>query len=540
MLGAPEIQGALSECSRGVGFHQLVVVATVKLQTASAVVIGQWTVVNAEQDFDFDPGKRLKAGVSVQALQFTAGESGQVSGLVPVNGHPTPTDLNAGAFAKPLFECGECVWLFGLFAGADVHVANNLDDVIGKGVVRPDGTVEVGLARPLRASDQITAKQTACASVGGPVTTAIPINGGTPVALAGLTLPQTLVHPVKKCATALYIEKIVDGASIEITRNPKGGPSEKFSPRCIPTQPFTLWGFAPFQTDEVLEIETDLHTCKIPVGTKIVLPVDSTPPGQLSILNTICTDTLEIILDGLELNALVEIVIHHPGTPTTIHYGASRPQDTFSLAVGTPPLPVQTAGAQITVRQNLCGGPGDWSPTTSTTVQDVAAKPPNLFTPFNLEINVALPTFLRWNDAGSPPCSQASGYDVRVSKSLSMAPADLVFAPKLTITFNTLSVPSGILQGGVTYFWQVRAYHPGNPNPSGWSKVFQFTTLKPTSAPPPGGGGGGEQDYFFCQTCPGFDSGKTIVVPAPDYATAEARATKNLPPGCFLSPGRCS
>jgi hypothetical protein len=541
MLGAPEIQGILSECSRGVGFHQLVVGATVKLQTAASVVIGQWTVVNAEQDFDFDPGKVLKKGESVQAMQFTAGESGQLSQLVTVNGHPAPTDLNAGAFAKPLFECGECVWLYGLFAGADVQVANNLDDVIGKGVVRPDGTVEVGLSRPLRASDQITAKQTACASVGGPITTTIPINGGTPVALAGITLPQTLVHPIKRCDTALYIEKIVDGASIEITRNPKGGPPETFPPQCIPTQPFTLWGFAPFQTDEVVVIETDMHACKIPVGTKVVLPVDSTPLGAPTILNTICTDTLEIVIGGLELNALVEIGIHHPGTPTTIHYGASAPQDSFSIAVGTPPLPVQTAGAQITVRQNLCGGPGDWSATTSTTVQAVAAKPPNLFTPFNLEMNVSLTTFLRWNDAGTPPCSQASGYDVRVSKSLSMAPADLVFAPKLTIVPNTIAIPSGVLQGGVMYFWQVRAFHPGNPFPSGWSNIFQFTTLKP-AAPPPGGGGGGggEQTFYFCQTCPGFDSGSTITVVAPDYATAEAIATKNLPSGCFLSPGRCT
>jgi hypothetical protein len=513
-----------------------VVGATVRLETAASVQIGQWTVVNAEQDFDFDPGKRLKAGVSVQAVQFTASESGQLSKLVPVNGHPTPTDLNAGAFAKALFECGECVWLFGLFAGADVQVANNLDDIIGKGVVRPDGSVEVGLTRPLRASDTITAKQTACASVGGPIVSAIPINGGTPVALAGLTLPQTLVHPVKRCATALYIEKIVDGASIEITRNPKGGPSEKFSPRCIPTQPFTLWGFAPFQTDEVLEIETDLHSCKIPVGTKIVLPVDSTPLNPPAILNTICTDTLEIVLGSLELNALIEIVIHHPGTPTTIHYGASAPQDSFSIAVGTPPLPVQTAGAQITVRQNLCGGPGDWSTTSSTTVQATAPKPPHLFTPFNLQTNVSLTTFLTWNDTGNPPCSQASGYDVRVSKSLSMAPADLVFAPKLKIIPNTIPVPSGVLQGGVTYFWQARAYHPGNSIPSGWSSVFQFTTLKPTTPP----NGNGEHTFYFCQTCPGFDSGSTITVTAPDYATAEAKAMKNLPSGCFLTPGRCT
>jgi hypothetical protein len=118
-----------------------------------------------------------------------------------------------------------------------------------------------------------------------------------------------------------------------------------------------------------------------------------------------------------------------------------------------------------------------------------------------------------------------------------MAPADLVFAPKLKIIPNTIPVPSGVLQGGVTYFWQVRAYHPGNPIPSGWSSVFQFTTLKPTT---PTNGNGGEHTFYFCQTCPGFDSGSTITVIAPDYATAEAKATKNLPSGCFLSPGRCT
>lgn len=537
MLGAPLIQGKLSECSRGVQFHQLVVGATVRLQTKSAVQIGQWTVANADEAFDFTVGTVLKAGTAVQAVQFTASESGQLSSLMPVNGHPNPVDLNAGAFAKPLYECGECVWLFGLFAGANVVVLSHGGESLGKGVVRPDGSIEVGLGRPLKIADDISAVQTACASIGGAVKSTVPIAGGRPIPLDGLTMPQTLVHPVKRCATALYIEKIMDGASITLTRKPKSGSASKLSPRCIPTAPFTLWGFAPFQGNEVLVIETNLQQCKKPVGTKIVLTVDPNPPGPPVILNAICTDTPDIELGGLELNALIEIVIHHPGSPTTLHYGASAPQDSFSIAVGTPPGLVQTAGAQITVRQNLCGGPGDWSNSASTMVLAAAPVPPHPFTPINLAAGVSLTTYLQWTDGGNAPCSQASTYDVRVSKTKSMGPADLVFAPKLSISANTVGVPGGVLMAGTTYYWQVRAYHPSNPTPSGWSVIFQFTTVKRSDPTPPLNGG--DQTFFFCQTCPGFDQGRTITVTAPDYATAEAKASKSLPSGCFLSSGKC-
>ena len=53
--------------------------------------------------------------------------------------------------------------------------------------------------------------------------------------------------------------------------------------------------------------------------------------------------------------------------------------------------------------------------------------------------------------------------------------------------------------------------------------------------PPP------NQAFYFCQTCPGFmDTGTTITIMAPDYATASAEANANLPSTCFLSDGKCS
>jgi hypothetical protein len=534
MLGAPEIEGVLSECSRGVQFHKLVHGATVRLQTKLGVLIDQWTVTDADQAFDFNPGHAVKAGMDVQALQFKPTENGLLSPVSHVNGHPSPADLNKGSFAKPLYECGECVWLSGVFAGADVQVLSHGTEVLGKGVIRPDGQVEIGLKRPLKIGDEITATQTACATMGAPVTTTIPIAGGRPVPLDGLTLPQTQVHPVKKCATALYFEKIMDGASITLTRTPKGGTSSTIGPRCLPVSPFTLWGFSPFQGDEELVIETDLQTCKKPVGTKVKLKVDPNPPGPPTIMKTICTDSTEITLSALEVNALIEITVNTPGNPVTLHFGASAPQDSFPFSLGQPGAPTLMPGTTITVRQNLCGGPSDWSTMASTTVLAAAPLVPKLQTPLDHAINVSPTVFLHWVDTGSPPCSQATSYDVRVATSSVMKPADLVFAPKIAVAATSVAIPSGVLKAGTTYFWQVRAYHPGNPVPSGWSSIFQFTTQKDVQPPPPG-----DQTFYFCQICPGFDQGKTITVTAPDYATAEGKASKNVPSGCFLSPGKC-
>jgi hypothetical protein len=532
MLGAPQIMGALSECSRGVQFHKLVPTATVRLQTKLGVAIDQWIVATADQAFDFNPGHAVKAGMDVQAVQFKPAENGLLSTIVHVDGHPTPADLHKGSFAKPLYECGECVWLFGVFAGADIQVLSHGIEVLGKGVVRPDGQVEVGLKRPLKIGDDLSATQTACASMGGPVSSASPIAGGPPVPLDGLTLTQTQVHPVKRCATALYFEKIMNGATITGTRTPKGGTSSTIGPRCLPVSPFSLWGFAPFQGDEEIVIDTNFRTCKKPIGNKVKLTVDPGPPDPPTILNTICTDTGEIVLGGLELNALIEVTFN---PPVTLHFGASGPQDTFSFSIGQPGAPTLVAGATITVRQNLCGGPNDWSKTASTTIHAAAPMVPKLQTPVDHATSIGLPLFLHWIDTGGPPCSQASGYNVRVGKTAAMNPADLVFAPSLTIVPPTVAVPTGILKAGTTYYWQVRAYHPGNPVPSAWSVIFQFTTQPDMHS----GGNGGDQTFFFCQTCPGFSQPKTISVTAPDYATAEAIASKGVPSTCFLSPGKC-
>jgi len=191
-------------------------------------------------------------------------------------------------------------------------------------------------------------------------------------------------------------------------------------------------------------------------------------------------------------------------------------------------------GAQIEVRQNLCGGHADWSPAATTIVQAAAPLPPKLSAPTDHSTNTLLTPALIWSDTGGPPCSQADKFDIRVGKTKVMAPADLVFAPNLPVSVTSVGVPPGILKSDTTYFWQVRAYHTGNAVPSAWSAMFQFTTKKDAVQPP-----SGDQTFFFCQSCPGFGPDKTITVTAPDFATAEAKAMKNVPSTCFLNPGKC-
>jgi hypothetical protein len=538
MLGAPDIVGTLSECSLGVQFHKLVPGATVRLQTTAGGMIDEWPVSSADQAFEFHPGRKVKAGMNVQAVQFRPGEAGLLSGAVHVDAPPSPAALSKGAFAKPLYECGECVWLFGFFPGATVRIFSHGNEFLGESVVRPDGQAHVDLKRALTARDDLSAVQTACASLGGPVTSASPILGGHPVPLDGLALPQTQVATVKACATALYFEKVMAGAFVILTRTPKGGSPTTYGPSCLSVSTFTIWGYAPFQGDEQLVIETQLEKCGRKVGSAVKLTVDSSLPDPPKFLKDICSDATEILLGGLELNATVEITVTTSGSTVTLVFGASAPQDAFKLSPGQPGAPKLGPGSTVTVRQNLCGGPASWSKPNSTKVLAAAAAVPKPSAPADHSTVSGLTPTLSWIDTGHAPCSQATKYDLRVATTVVMAPGDIVFAPSIGLVGTSVSIPGGVLKAATTYFWQVRAYH-GNTPPSAWSSVFQFSTQQAPVGSPPPGGGTGDQTFFFCQVCPGFDQGKTISVTAPDYATAEAKAQAKLPSGCFLSPGRC-
>jgi hypothetical protein len=535
MLGAPEIIGKLSECSLGVQFHKLLPGATVRLQTESRLIIDEWPVSNADQAFEFRPGKKVIAGMDVQAIQLRAGDTGLLSNVVHVGGKPTPADLSVGEFAKPLYECGECIWLFNLFPGAKVSVLSNGSELLGESIVRPSGEAHVDLNRPLKIGDEtITAIQAACGAIGSPVTSATPIKGGRPVPLDGLTFPQTQLARVKACSSALYFEKVMAGAYVILTRTPVGGLQTGYGPICLSVAPFTLLNYAPFQGGEELVIETRLEKCNKAVGSIVRLTVDSSAPNAPNILKDICTDAMEILLSGLEINAMVEITFTAPdGSTVTLVFGASAPQDSFPLSPGQPGAPKLVPGMKVGVRQNLCGGPTSWSNFNTKPVFAAAPKVPTPTLPNNGSTAMSLTPILSWLDAGKAPCSQATKFDIRVATTAVMAPSDIVFAPANGVLNTSVAVPAALLQPGTTYYWQVRAYHAAG-SPSAWSVFFQFTTQhKP--APPPQE----DQEFFFCQICPGFDRGKTISVTAPDYATAEANAQRNVPSTCFLNPGRC-
>ena len=107
---------------------------------------------------------------------------------------------------------------------------------------------------------------------------------------------------------------------------------------------------------------------------------------------------------------------------------------------------------------------------------------------------------------------------------------NLVFAPKSQMALTQVGVRARLTISGVTYYWQVRAYHAGNPKPSPWATPFKFTPLKVDTPPPPPPG-----TYYFCRICPGFGP-QLVTEQAPDYGQAESMALKNLPSGCFLNP----
>lgn len=539
MLGAPEIIGKLSECSLGVQFHKLVPGATARLLTVGGALIDEWPASRADEAFDFHPGHHVAAGTDVRATQVRPGEGGLLSAVAHVGGKPSPAGLSAGGFAKPLYECGECVWLFNLFAGATVRVFSHGTEALGEAVVRPDGQAHVGLKRPLTPKDELTAVQTACAALGGPVASAVAIVGGSPVSLDGLTLPQTQVAAVRACGTALYFEKVMNGASVTVTRTPAGGAPSTYGPQCLPVSPFTLWGYAPFQPGEALDIQTRLEKCQRSVGVPVKLVADPDPPDPPHFLTAVCSDSTGVLfLGGLELNAQVEITVTPPGpaAAVTLVFGAGAPQDHFNLSLGQAGAPKLVPGAEISVRQNLCGGPGGWSKPATAKVLAAAPKVPAPSLPHDHATLSTLTPTLTWHDTGSAPCSQATKFDVRVGTTPVMAAADVVFAPATGVPGTSVGVPGGVLKASTTYYWQVRAYHGGLT--SAWSALFQFATSKDRTTPTPTPTG--DQTFVFCQLCPGFDQGKTITVTAPDYATAEAKAMAHLPSGCFLSPGKCT
>jgi hypothetical protein len=329
------------------------------------------------------------------------------------------------------------------------------------------------------------------------------------------------------------------GAYAILTRTPVAGLPVTYSPICLSVAPFTISNYAPFQGGEELMIETLLKKCDQKVGNPVKLIVSSSLPNAPIILDDICTDAKEILLSGLEINAVVEFTFEDAGNIVTLVFGASAPQDRFSLSLGQPGAPKLVPGMKISVRQNLCGSPTSWSRFNSTSVFAAEPKVPTPTAPINASTVPSLTPKLIWRDEGQNLCSRATKFDIRVATNPVMAPRDIVFNPVSGVGNTSVVVPLLILKPGNTYYWQVRAYHDATDAPSTWSMLFKFTTQQAPTPPageptPPAG----NREFVFCIT---YANGteNTITIMAPDWATADSIAATRQPSDGFYRSGKC-
>jgi hypothetical protein len=540
MLGQPEFDGPLlSVCSVGVQFSNLVPGATVLLEDENNAPIGEWPANRAVQAFNFPPGPGLTKTGSVRAKQYRPGEDGIYTNWVTVFGPPTPADLDKGSFATPLFECGQCVWLYGLFPGARVQIHRGKE--VDESVVRPDGTAQVGLSTPIGANEVLKAIQIACpAQVKSP--NGITSPAATPTGHAK-KLPQTVVGPVMECATYLTFDAIMGGSSVKVKVTPQVGNPLPYGPACIPAAPYTLWGFQPFRKTDQIEVDTRLNApqppyCNRAVGNPVHPQVLPGPPVKPHV-HDICPDAQFLWVGNLALNALVEIVYNEGQTPNqpTLRFGAPGDNATFWLSIGQPGgIPPLKEKDILTVRQNLCGTANGASEAAHANVLSTAPVPPGLFNPSFDAQNETVTPIMSWDDKGTM-CNKATAYDLQIGTNPNLNPPYSFYSPA-PIGSSQFDMPANILQYATKYYWRVRSYNKNMVPSMQWSDIWYFTTeVDPTGGQ--GGGPTGDVTLWFCEVCSG-GSKTSFSETASDYATAVAKAMTKTQPDCLLFIGKCS
>ena len=501
MLGAPRIIGDLSQCSLAMEFEQLVPGATVHVQTVQGDPIDEWPVTYTRQVFDFHPGRNLTGGTVVQAVQSQPGAGGFPSIAKPVSGRPAVTALNNVLFVQPLYECAECLMLSNGFSGARVKVFSHDTEPLGESVVLPSGYAHVDLNRPLAVEDVLSVVQTACTRDGAPIISApTPVPGSRPGSLSQIVVPQTEVDDVKACEMTLNIRKIMPGSFIILRRRKKNGTTtEVIGPVCV-SMP-RLIRYERFEYLEELVIETRLDRCK-PFSnmavTKIVCATPTNPPG---LPKCVGADARDITLHNLSVGALVEISITTSSYSIKILSGVSETTDRFPFSPGSPSQIKLETGAIITVRQNLGGGPNDWSQANWIQVLTTEPSIPKPYLPVDGSIIPNSAPTLLWKDTGEERCNYATRFHLQIMDDV----GHRVFENE-HVTSPSAYV-GGYLHFGVTYSWRVRAYH-NNSGPSTWSDTLHFTTpgipakrVDPSIPHKPG-----DQLFLLCEECMGVYS----------------------------------
>jgi hypothetical protein len=489
------------------------------------------------QAFSLNAATVLPTNVDLEAVQTRPQEGGLVSPAFFVGGKPSVADLSAGSFA-PYYECGECVWLFGLFAGARVQVFNAQapKTPLGEAVVAPDGNCHVGLKDRLQPLEVLFAVQTACSGGQGSPVTGNHITGAPATPLHRLAvIPPTTFDPPAQCATAIPFTSVMPGASVIVSRTPTKGQTSKYPPVCIPVAPYTLWGYAPFLPGEQISVDTDMTKCQKVLSKNVHHTVSSGPPGPPKFVYTVCPDTTQLYLDDLAVNGVLRLTFSNPAA--VLYFGITKAHDGFNLSIGQAGAPILLPGTTITAEQSYCPSTTGWSvPAATTTVLDDAPAVPVLTSPMDKETVMTQTVALWWDDGAKTVCNKATKYDVWVGTTNPLTPQSLVFVPMPQPTSSPIPIPANLLQPGVPYYWQVRAYH-GSGSPSKFTAPWMFELPgTPSGVPPPPG----NTAYQFCISCGNVTPDYTVIVMAASEAEAENIVQGNLSSGCMYTPGPCS
>lgn len=517
-LGQLQIPTPVNACSTTVRVRLQLIGATVELKIGSTHVgggVATWT----DQDFDLLPGM-IGPGKVISAIQSLSGFTPSSPATVTVGPAPTPTDLTAGQFFKPFYICAQCVWLYGLFPGATVEVLSHSVS-LGKAHVRGDGQALVGLSRPLNQDDVLVAFLHACNNtVHTPAGS--PINGGAPQRpVPPLAAPT--IQPPYQCDQFIQVGGITPGAQVTIARG-----AGQIGPICVPLATLILGPVPPLKpppADDALGAHQDFppDPCKLHGPKAGPVPVQAKLPDAPTVLPPFCEGQTSVSLDNLRPGAMVELRVNGQvfvfGAPAKL---------TPNITV-----PALIAMTTVTARQNTCGDPASWGPSSPPTIQVGSTTPvvPQASVPFNHATNVSTKPTLMWNDPASI-CNAATSFDLELATNTTFTAGVQSFSG-ITAALHTLTTA---LPFSTQFFWRVRA-HKGAKT-TGWSAVFAFTTVAQGAHPTGGGGTGNDADVvrqrcFIEDCCPLF---RKVIQETGTYNDAYAKAVAQAGSTCYVQP----
>jgi hypothetical protein len=347
MLVAPTVTPPVTPWSRSLRCKGQHPGATVTV-LADGKPVGSAFASSGDELIPLDAGVVLQPAQRVSASQtFGAVTSGPTAetGKVPVLKEPTPAMLAKLYSPAPLVQCGTCLWLAGVVAGADVTVSRPPDPPVR--VVADYAGVHIDIGR-ITASETVTVSQARGLVTSGAVSL--------PPALRKpdvAPVPAPVVRePLYACDTIVELTSLWPGATVTVDHE---GNSSMF---CFgPTTGRVRLNDA-LDVGHKLTVLQQMPACEV-AGESVDYEVTEATPPSPWFPTSVCQGDRDVAVSGLREGATVHFLIGR-GTGTIVEATASAPPHRFNL----PPL---TNTAHLGVRQSLCAY-GPWSETTWTTL----------------------------------------------------------------------------------------------------------------------------------------------------------------------------